>query len=479
MLMLAAVTFIAAAQNKDNIISSSYTSLTSDSSLKLHVRDIIISGNKKTKTYLIEREIPFKKGDSVNTVLLAKKLQEAKELIYNTTLFNEVKVDVKIISAYDVDVTVDVKERWYIFPVPQFKWVDRNFNDWIKTHNASLKRVNYGVKFIHYNLSGRKDQLKIYLLNGYSRNVSFSYNAPYSNPALTKGFSIAGGFSQSREMAYNTSHNNKILFYPGDSIIKSEGAFVNNNLFFNASYSIRNGFFIRQLFSISYIHAKIADSILFPKYNPNYFNSSKSSIGFPEFSYGLQYRNVNNAAYATKGTASFFILTKKGLGFTGGVNMFSAEAGLNKYHELGNNWYSSVQLSAKIKLPLRQAYINQRGLGYGESYLRGLEYYVIDGVATGLAKTTLKYKILSFKIPLPLKSKSHPYLPVTIFVKTFADAGYAFNKKEFDAYLNNRFLYTGGFGLDILTLYDVNFRIEYSFNQLGEKGLFLHTQGGF
>ena len=39
--------------------------------------------------------------------------------------------------------------------------------------------------------------------------------------------------------------------------------------------------------------------------------------------------------------------------------------------------------------------------------------------------------------------------------------------------------YTGGFGIDILTLYDLNLRLEYSFNQLNENGLFLHTKGGF
>lgn len=40
-------------------------------------------------------------------------------------------------------------------------------------------------------------------------------------------------------------------------------------------------------------------------------------------------------------------------------------------------------------------------------------------------------------------------------------------------------LYTGGFGIDLVTLYDITFSVEYSFNQLGEKGLFLHSKGGF
>ena len=126
-----------------------------------------------------------------------------------------------------------------------------------------------------------------------------------------------------------------------------------------------------------------------------------------------------------------------------------------------------------------QAYINQRGLGYGDNYLRGLEYLVIDAVATTYIKSTLKKKVVEFKLPIPFKLRSLSYIPFTIFAKTYADLGFAFNKKEFATNLNNRLLYTGGFGIDILTFYDVNLRLEYSFNQLNQKGLFLHTQSGF
>ena len=40
--------------------------------------------------------------------------------------------------------------------------------------------------------------------------------------------------------------------------------------------------------------------------------------------------------------------------------------------------------------------------------------------------------------------------------------------------LNNKMLYTGGIGLDIISIYDVVLRIEYSFNQLNQNGLFVH-----
>ena len=59
-----------------------------------------------------------------------------------------------------------------------------------------------------------------------------------------------------------------------------------------------------------------------------------------------------------------------------------------------------------------------------------------------------------------------------LFAKTYADAGWSSITRELDTKLNNRLLYTGGIGIDMLTLYDICLKIEYSFNQLGEKGLF-------
>jgi hypothetical protein len=372
-----------------------------------------------------------------------------------------------------------VKERWYIFPVPQFQLIDRNLNDWVKTFHASLSRVNYGLKFVHYNLSGRRDQLRIFLLNGYSRNFSFSYTAPYSNAALTEGFTIGAGYTQNREISYKTSYRNKVLFYPVDSIRKEVGDFVRNGFNINAAYSIRKGYYTKHNFYLTYNYLKVYDSIVTDKFNPNYFNEPTNAKGFLTFSYAYQYLNVNNVAYPLKGTVMGFGASKRGLRFTGGINSFTLNGSYSKFTDLGKSWYSSIQMSGMLKLPFHQAYINQRGLGYGDTYLRGLEYYVIDGIASGLIKTTLKYKLLQFKVPFPFKSKSHPYIPFTFFAKTFGDLGYCFNKNEFRASLNNKLLYSGGFGIDLLTLYDVNLRFEYSFNQLGEKGLFLHTQGGF
>jgi hypothetical protein len=100
-------------------------------------------------------------------------------------------------------------------------------------------------------------------------------------------------------------------------------------------------------------------------------------------------------------------------------------------------------------------------------------------VAAATANYTLSKKVVSFRIPMPFKIKAVPYIPISVFAKTYTDIGYSYIPNQYNTRLNNRFLYTGGFGIDILTLYDIAIKVEYSFNQLGEKGLFLHGGGGF
>jgi outer membrane protein assembly factor BamA len=452
--------------------------LPTDTTTPLHIQQIIITGNKKTKEYIILREVQFKVGDTILSSNLASEIYQAKQQIYNTTLFYEVKIVEQFTTTNSVIIHIILKERWYIFPVPQFKPVDRNFNEWIQTYGGSLTRVNYGLKFIHYNLTGRRDQLRVFLLNGYTRDVSLSYSNPNTNKALTEGLSIDVGFSQNREIAYKTSYNNKIQFYPGDTLKKVIGDFVRDNWYVNAGYRIRKGFFASHSFNIGYSFLKVNDSVIAQKFNPNYFNSNKTQKSFIDLFYTYQYRNVDNVAYPLKGKAYGFSIFKRGFGFTGGTNVFLLEADYSKFIELQNKWYLSFQLNGKLKLPFEQAYINQQALGYGENYLRGLEIYVIDGVASSLIKSTIKRKIFSFKTPFPFKNKTINKIPFTFYAKTFADFGFVYTKKKYETNLNNRLLYSAGFGIDLLTLYDINLRFEYSFNQLNQNGLFLHTQSG-
>lgn len=450
-----------------------------DSLTRLPIHSITIKGNRRTKMYIIQRELHFKTGDSLTAGTLEKELEQGRRQVYNTTLFDLVKIDAVVLDNNELDIAVQLREKWYLYPAPQIQMADRNFNEWWNTYKRSFDRINYGIKFTQYNLSGRRDVLRVVLINGYSRNVSVGYSNPYSNKKLTDGFAFSTGYTQNRETSYRVDSFNKLKFYPTRPAGQKwePGAFVRNSWYVSGGYSIRRGLFRRHYLFASYSFIKVDDSVVIK--NPNYFNKSGNSAGFAELGYSYQYTDLDNVTNPLKGIAGFISIAKRGLEWKGGVNMLTMEGSISRFWDMGKGWYVNSQLWGRIRLPFEQPYINQRGLGYGENYLRGTEYYVIDGVATTMLKTTLRKKVLAFNIPFRYFPRLTNRIPFTIYAKTFYDMGYAYNKKQYYSYLNNRFLYSGGFGIDIVTLYDFTLKLEYSFNQRSESGLFLHTQNGF
>jgi outer membrane protein assembly factor BamA len=452
-----------------------YCHAQNDSVRTLVVKDIIIKGNRHTKSYIIKRELDINEGDTIAIRNLLGRLEKGKEQIENTTLFLEVKVEPVILNVSMVEIVISVREKWYIYPLPEFSLADRSWDEWISKYNASLKRVNYGIRFVHNNLTGRKDELNIKLINGYTRNIGFSYRAPYSNPKLTNGFSVGGGYSQTHEVAYKTSYNSNLVYF-------NNGEFARSAWNASASYFIRKRIKKSETIGINYSNISIADSIQTNVYNPHYFNQPSSRISFADVYYIFQYNDVNNILYPLRGYTMGFTVLKRGLGFNNGVgaDMLSIQAEYDRYWSLGKKWYGSMQLQGKIKLPFDEPYFNQSAMGYGNAYVRGLDYAIIDGVAYSISKFNLKREILNFRIPTPLtKSKTFHKIPFKIYAKTFTDYGYCYAREGFTTNLSNKFLYSGGFGLDILTVYDIQFRFEYSFNQLGQNKLFLHNDRGF
>ncbi|MDQ6761441.1 MAG: hypothetical protein M3015_02305 [Bacteroidota bacterium] len=446
-----------------------YASQKSDTTeAKLYLKKIIISGNRQTKSYIILREMKVKQGDSILASQIPALLEASRSFVYNTTLFIEVKVTPVIINASEFNVLVEVKERWYIFPIPVFQIADRSFNEWIKKYDADFDRVSYGLRFYHLNVSGRKDQFSFTLINGFTRNISFDYKAPYSNPALSEGVSFGAASAQTRSIPFKTDSKNNIIYFKNDDFVKNEW-----NI--NAAYISRRGLKKKETFSISFHHIKVDDSIITQLYNPGFFNSKSATKNFPEFEYKLQFTDVDNIIYPLRGYAATFIANKRGLQINEDINRLILSMRYNFYFKYPHKWYSSIRFSGEVKLPFKQPYINRRSLGYGEDYLRGDEYYVIDGVASALAKFDVKKELLRFSVPTFLKSNAYNKIPFTIYAKAFGDMGYAYIQQQFDTRLNNIFLYSGGFGIDIVTLYDFKLSVQCSFNQLGQKGLFLHN----
>lgn len=433
------------------------------------VRDIIISGNKVTRPYIISREVPVKKGGKYAISTILSSITEARKNLMNSGLFIDVAADFNHWVNDSIDIVVDVKERWYYFPVPYFDPVDRNLNVWIKDYNADLSRVNYGLKFIANNVSGRNDKINIWLLTGYSRQIVLNYNAPNFDRSLKNGIVLDFLFAQNKELNYGTE-NNKQLFY------KNYREFVTDRLRVGIGYSHREGYIKRHNVRLSYNIIRINDSIL--ERNPNYFGNQSKRAAFPELHYQYQDFDLNYIPYPTKGFMWEVGFKKRG--FTKVMNLWEFSGRTGAYWELSPKYFFSTESFANIKLPLDQPFYNRNLLGYGSLFLRGLENYVVDGTASLANKATFSREIWRPSLNTGLKSRSYRVIPFRFYAKVYGDVGYAYSKNLPGVNpLNNKLLYSGGAGIDVVSIYDAVISFEYSFNQLGQKGLFLEGRLGF
>ena len=424
-------------------------------SSEMIVRSVTVKGNKKTKEYIALREVPFKTGSKLQTNSLADIIEEGRLNIVNTQLFLEVIARIESWDEKYIDIVFDVKERWYLFPLPHFKLVDRNPNQWLVEQGGSLERVNYGIKLNWDNVSGRRDKLNFNFINGYTREYSIFYEQPYSDKKLENGFLAGVFYKQSRQLAYATDRNKQAFFPVGNAQINE---FVRTTFRVETGFTIRKGVKYRHAFRLNYISEQIADTVArIIENNPSkgylpYFTGNVSKQQFGEFAYNYQYYNVNNIVYPWKGFAFNGNFSQRGLGAKG-MNMwqFSGKAG------------QFLQLAK-----------------YGDWFLRGLEYYVIDGVQAGILKATVRQELFQLNVPtFIIKNEKYKKIPFKVIAKVYGDIGASHMPVFTNSILNNKLLYTYGAGFDVLSYYDFVAKIEYSFNQLGEKGLFLHIRRDF
>jgi outer membrane protein assembly factor BamA len=429
------------------------------------IGEIIITGNKRTKDYIIDRELPFKSGDSVQLPDLVKKFEIARQQLVNTRLFIEAVVAIQSVRGYFVDVVIDVKERWYIFPIPYVKPVDRNLSEWAKQGYGS-DRLNYGFKFTHYNVSGRNDKLRLWLITGYSKQIQFQYDQPYADKSLKHGFKVSFAYSANKEFNYATINNQQQFSDSLGGITNWSG---------NVEWNYRPGLRTFHTVRLGYTHLSMDKSVLGA--NPKYYKGGVNNINIPEISYTIRHFNIDYIPYPLSGWMAEGSLTKRGIhSYT---DMWQLAAKLTNATDLGRKWSFSVESKGVLRVPFDQPFYNSMMFGYQDMYLRGLEKYVVDGVAGIMSKQTIRKELFHFNVPTFISSGAHARIPFKVYAKAYADAGYSLNKAAPQNSLTNKMLYTTGFGLDVVTFYDFVFRFDYSFNQLGQNGLFLHFKNEF
>jgi len=255
------------------------------------ISSITVVGNKKTRSNIILREVPFTAGMSFSLSLLIDLFKQGEQQIMNTALFHSVRIYASKFEGNCLEITVEVVERWYLFPFPFFDLVDRNINQWLIDQKASLQRVNYGLKLLYNNTTGHNDKLRLWLINGYTRELSISYEKPYFDRKMQWGFRLAARTGKGREINYNTIEDKQVFLRTPD--------FIRSFASVGGELTYRKKLFARHNFGIFYFREKVEDTVL--RANPDYFRVRGSINQFPELYYQFTYAKMDYIPYPREG----------------------------------------------------------------------------------------------------------------------------------------------------------------------------------
>ncbi|HAI76716.1 MAG TPA: outer membrane protein assembly factor [Microscillaceae bacterium] len=439
--------------------------------------DIVLRGNKVTKPHIIFRELDIQIGDSLPAAKVDTILFRNKNKIFNTNLFITVDLALELNSRKEATLLIQVKERWYTFPLPIFELADRNINEWIQQRGADIGRVNYGVRFIQRNFRGRNERLEVLIQQGFVRRYGISYTVPYLTKSLKWGLELKANFTENNSIAFNTL-NHQLQFINSDKLMRTRWQYA-------LALTYRPKFYSFHKWELKNIQTSIADTVA--EANPRYFLNGKRSQNYFSFKYEFRRDLRDVIAYPLRGNFLKLEVQKDGLGLfqdTDQVNMLHLGGIYAIYRELTpkGGWFMDATLNTRLSFMDQQPYANAQGLGYNEEFLRGFELYVIDGQSYALSQNTVKKRLFDIVtrakfIPL----EQFRTIPLAVYLNLFFDAGYV-NDRFFTDVSNrfsNRLIYGFGLGLDVFTYYNSVFRFSYAFNSAWERGFFVSFKGDF
>lgn len=443
-------------------MAQNVTSSLNDTSLK-RIRFITFEGNKTTRSFILLRELTVQPGEFIRTAELEEVIQANRTRLLNMQLFSIVEASAPYQDDTCVDLHFALREVLFWLPKPIFSLADRNFNVWWVEQQHDFSRTNIGFELTRVNFRGRDERINLLVQVGYNKLFNLAYRVPYVNKAMTIGLNAGITYATGRENFY-TTFNNKLLFYTNEVY-----PYQNFQARLGASY--RGGYATVHDVVFSYNQSRISND--FYTLNPNYLGGGKS-LRWLELQYAWHYNKTDARVYPTEGKEWKGKVTIRQWNDRGNnVQMqWYSEGGV--YFKIKNRWSWALNAKARLSVANKVPYYFNRALGFQSSYVRGYEYYVVDGSHFALVRNGIRYQIVNkvFKQrAIPLMT----YIPLRIYAKAFNDVGWVYETPALRQSLNNRLMTGYGIGFDILISYYARLRIEYSFNHLGENGLFLHA----
>jgi len=454
--------FNANAQTRDSVFQQS----------DFVVRQILIAGNRTTKEPIVRRELLFAEGDTLKAADVETIFTRSKENLINTSLFNYVTISLIDAGEHEKQVLVLLEERWYWWPYLIFEQADRNLSAFFD--DGDWNRINYGLMLINNNFRGRAETLKVKFRFGYKQQFQLFYDVPYLTSDKRHGLAVQLSFYRQHEKHYATD-SCRLQYYRNNSkpVIKNQDLFL--------FYTFRPKYDVRHIVTAGYAHVNVADTII--ALNPDYFGTQTSNTQYFKVAYTFDWDTRDYKFYPLKGHNLTLEVGKIGLNLLENEldGSWYTRLSAYKYFDLGHRFYAGVGGLAKYSPDKPQPYYTEQALGYLD-YLRGFEYYVIDGQRFATGRAFAKFAI----VPMRIKkidgwswdefNKVH----YSLYADVFVDAGYVSDARTgTNNYLANRRLMSVGAGLDMITYYDIVFRVEGTLTQQGKSGLYVHVLKAF
>lgn len=434
-----------------------------------HVRvlGIAISGNTTTKARIIMREMVVYEGDSLGYTALYEKLERSRQNLMNTGLFNTVSVLPLYLDKSTVMVEVTVNERWYIWPSPIFDLADPNFNTWWLTRD--FHRVNYGLYLYKYNMRGRNETGYIKAQFGYTRQFALRYKVPNLTRNQRWGINAGVSFEEQAEITTGTVGNVRTL-------IRSNTGSNRDQWKADVEMTHRRSHDIRHTWRLNYTQAEARDTIISRALD--YFDGPATATRFLSLGYTFIWDRRDARAFPRSGHYEEAGIDRLGLGVldVAAPDITTLYASSKRWLRLHEKWTLGLSVRGKYTFGT-PPYFVQQGMGYGQNYVRGYEYYVIDGEHTAMGRANLIFQLVK---PRTYRAEAIPLeafrtLHLALYLNLYSDLGRVWDSRyAAQNFLADRWLNGNGIGLDLVTSYDQVVRGEYSVNALGEHGFFLH-----
>ncbi len=427
---------------------------------------IAISGNKTTKARIILRELVVNEGDSLSYTALYEKLERSRQNLMNTGLFNTVSVLPLYLDKTQVMVEVTVNERWYIWPAIIFDLADPNFNTWWLTRD--FDRVNYGLFLYKYNMRGRNETGYLKAQFGYTREFALHYKVPNLDKRQRWGISGGVSFEEQAEITAGTVENVRTL-------VSGTTGSNRDQWLGNLEVTLRRSHDVRHAWRLNYVQAEARDTIINTALD--YFDGPATATRFLTAGYTFIWDRRDFRAYPRRGHFEEIRVDRYGLGLLdeASPDITTAYATTKRWLYLHDKWTLGLSLRGKYTWGT-PPYFVQEGLGYGH-YVRGYEYYVIDGEHFALGKANLIFQLIkprTYRLEhIPLEAFRTFY--IALYLDLYSDLGRVWDSRyAAQNFLSNRWINGNGLGLNLVTSYDQVLRLEYSVNAEAEQGIFLH-----